>query len=244
VTERIRAISLYGVLGARFGGKFKLAVNSPREAASALSMMIPCFAAFMRDAKSRGMEFAVFLGKQNLRRDQIDDPPGSDDIRIAPLLVDSKRGEVLQTIVGAVLTIVGAWMNVVAPESGAGFVNLGLSMAIGGVVQMLSPQPKGLGAKDSPENAPSFRMNGTVNTQAQGNPCPYAFGGHDTKGMFVGDRDQRRYSRRGSTIRLGALPDGGLRRVRYCLSSTAATLSKSTTSSRESRRLRAARILR
>jgi predicted phage tail protein len=186
MTERVRTVRLYGVLGARFGREFKLAVNSPREAAHALSMMIPGFREFMRDAKSKGMEFAVFLGKQNLRRDQIDDPPGSDDIRIAPVLVGSKRGGVLQTIVGAVLIIVGVWMNVVAPGSGAGFVNLGLSMVIGGVVQMLSPQPKGLGAKDSPENAPSYSMNGTVNTQAQGNPVPYAFGGHDTKGMFVG----------------------------------------------------------
>ena len=29
-------------------------------------------------------------------------------------------------------------------------------------------------------------MNGAVNTQAQGNPVPLAYGGHDTKGMFTG----------------------------------------------------------
>ena len=29
-------------------------------------------------------------------------------------------------------------------------------------------------------------MNGTVHTQAQGNPVPVAYGGHDTKGMFIG----------------------------------------------------------
>lgn len=186
MTERVRTVRLYGVLGARFGREFKLAVNSPREAAHALSMMIPGFREFMRDAKSKGMEFAVFLGKQNLRREQIDDPPGSDDIRIAPVLVGSKRGGVLQTIVGAVLIVVGVVLNAYTGFSGTPFINLGISMVVGGVVQMLSPQPKGLGAKDSAENAPSYSMNGTVNTQAQGNPAPYAFGGHDTKGMFVG----------------------------------------------------------
>ncbi|WP_282259383.1 tail assembly protein [Stenotrophomonas sp. PS02301] len=180
MTDRVRTVRLYGVLGARFGREFKLAVNSPREAAHALSMMIPGFREFMRDAKSKGMEFAVFLGKQNLRHDQIDDPPGRDDIRIAPVLVGSKRGGILQTIIGAVLIVVGAYFGF-QPA-----INLGVSMVIGGVVQMLSPQPKGLGAKDSAENAPSYSMNGTVNTQAQGNPVPYAFGGHDTKGMFVG----------------------------------------------------------
>jgi len=29
-------------------------------------------------------------------------------------------------------------------------------------------------------------LSGVVNCQAQGNPVPYAFGGHDTKGMLVG----------------------------------------------------------
>ncbi|MEL6098134.1 tail assembly protein, partial [Stenotrophomonas maltophilia] len=62
----------------------------------------------------------------------------------------------------------------------------GWSLAIGGVVQMLSPQPRGLGAKESAENAPNYSMNGPVNVQAQGNPVPVAYGGHDTKGMVVG----------------------------------------------------------
>lgn len=190
MTERVRTVRLYGVLGARFGREFKLAVNSPREAAHALSMMIPGFREFMRDAKSKGMEFAVFIGKQNLRQDQINDPPGRDDIRIAPVLVGSKRGGILQTIVGAVLVVAGTLITGLsygwaAPVGGA-MVNLGWGMVVGGVVQMLSPQPKGLGAKDSAENAPSYSMNGTVNTQAPGSPVPYAFGGHDTKGMFVG----------------------------------------------------------
>jgi predicted phage tail protein len=186
MTERVRTVRLYGVLGARFGREFKLAVNSPREAAHALSMMIPGFREFMRDAKSKGMEFAVFLGKQNLRRDQIDDPPGSDDIRIAPVLVGSKRGGVLQTIIGVVLIVVGTYTSIFSGGATSSLVAMGWSMVIGGVVQMLTPQPKGLSAKDSPENAPSYSMNGTVNTQAQGNPAPLAYGGHDTKGMFVG----------------------------------------------------------
>ncbi|WP_422507113.1 tail assembly protein [Stenotrophomonas sp. GZD-301] len=186
MTERVRTVRLYGVLGARFGREFRLAVNSPREAAFALSMMVPGFREFMRDAKAKGMEFAVFIGRQNLRSDQVDDPPGKDDIRIAPVLVGSKRGGVLQTIVGAVLVVVGVVLNAYTGVSGTPFINLGISMMAGGVVQMLSSPPKGLGAKESPENTPSYSMDGTVNTQAQGGPVPVAYGGHDTKGMFVG----------------------------------------------------------
>lgn len=36
---------------------------------------------------------------------------------------------------------------------------------------MLSPQPKGMGAKDSAESTPNCSMNDDVNTQAQGNHC-------------------------------------------------------------------------
>ncbi|MBH1392487.1 tail assembly protein [Stenotrophomonas maltophilia] len=187
MTDRLRTIRLYGKLGARFGRRFRLAVNSPAEAVHALCTMLPGFQQYLMGAKAKGMEFAVFNGRQNLSRDQLHDPPGQDDIRIAPVLVGSKRGGVLQTIAGVVLIVVGA----VASAWGYGAIGqpmmkLGVSMVIGGITQMLSPQPKGLGAKDTPENAPSYSMNGTVNTQAQGNPVPVAYGGHDTKGMFIG----------------------------------------------------------
>jgi len=185
MTERVRTVILSGPLGREFGREFRLAVNSPAEAVRALCIMVPGFQKFLRAAKSKGLEFAVFIGRRNIAKEQLNDPPGEDVIRIAPVLVGAKRGGVLQTIIGAVLIVVGIYGNL-AGGWGQPFINLGVSMMIGGVVQMLSPQPKGLGAKDSPENAPSYSMNGTVNTQAQGNPVPAAYGGHDTKGMLVG----------------------------------------------------------
>ncbi|WP_025875703.1 tail assembly protein [Stenotrophomonas indicatrix] len=183
MTDRLRTIRLYGKLGARFGRKFRLAVNSPAEAVHALCVMLPGFQQYLMGAKAKGMEFAVFNGRQNLSRDQLYDPPGQDDIRIAPVMVGSKRGGVLQTIIGIVLIVVGSYTSW---AGGAALVSTGVSMVVGGITQMLSPQPKGLGAKDTPENAPSYSMNGTVNTQAQGNPVPVAYGGHDKKGMFIG----------------------------------------------------------
>ncbi|MEC4341218.1 tail assembly protein [Stenotrophomonas pavanii] len=180
MTDRLRTIRLYGKLGARFGRRFRLAVNSPAEAVHALCTMLPGFQQYLMGAKTKGMEFAVFVGRQNLTKEQLHDPPGADDIRIAPVLVGSKRGGVLQTILGIVLIVVGVWTQNYQLAYQGGF------MVLGGVTQMLSPQPKGLGAKDTPDNAPSYSMNGTVNTQAQGNPVPVAYGGHDSKGMFIG----------------------------------------------------------
>lgn len=180
MTDRLRTIRLYGKLGARFGRRFRLAVNSPAEAVHALCTMLPGFQQYLMGAKAKGMEFAVFAGRQNLTKEQLHDPPGADDIRIAPVLVGSKRGGVLQTILGIVLIVVGVWTQNYQLVYQGGF------MVLGGVSQMLAPQPKGMGAKDTPENAPSYSMNGTVNTQAQGNPVPVAYGGHDSKGMFIG----------------------------------------------------------
>ncbi|WP_223482383.1 tail assembly protein [Stenotrophomonas sp. OVS01A] len=182
MSERLRTIRLYGQLGSRFGRSFRLAVNSPAEAVRALCAILPGFQQYLARAKENGMAFAVFVGRQNLTKDQLQDPPGNEDIRIAPVLLGSKRGGALQTIIGVVLIIISYVFPVTAPY----LLEPGIAMVIGGVVQMLGPQPKGLGSQDSPENRPNYSMNGTVNTQAQGNPVPVAYGGHDTKGMLTG----------------------------------------------------------
>lgn len=180
MSERLRTIRLYGQLGSRFGRSFRLAVNSPAEAVRALCAILPGFQQYLARAKENGMAFAVFVGKQNLTKEQLQDPPGNEDIRIAPVLLGSKRGGVLNIILGVVLIVVGVYTRNV------NLIVQGGAMVVGGVVQMLGPQPKGLGAQDSVENRPNYSMNGTVNTQAQGNPVPVAYGGHDQKGMLVG----------------------------------------------------------
>ncbi|WP_303638825.1 tail assembly protein [Stenotrophomonas tuberculopleuritidis] len=180
MTERLRTIRLYGQLGSRFGRSFRLAVNSPAEAVHALCAILPGFQQYLTRAKENGMAFAVFVGKQNLTKDQLQDPPGQQDIRIAPVLLGSKRGGILNIILGVVLIVVGVWTQ------NYNLVIQGAVMVVGGVVQMLGPQPKGLGSQDSAENRPNYSMNGTVNTQAQGNPVPVAYGGHDQKGMLIG----------------------------------------------------------
>ena len=102
---------------------------------------------------------------------------GADDIRIAPVLVVSKCGGVLQTIVGVALIVVEGIAG--GPGAAAGVAEFwgavgaaGWSLAIGGVAQMLSGRPHNLGTKESPENTPSYSMNGPVNGRPRANPCP------------------------------------------------------------------------
>ncbi len=174
--QRIRTVRLYGKLGTRFGRRFELAVASPAEAIQALCVLLKGFRRELLESKDKGIAYAVFAGKRNLAKEELELPPGRDEIRIAPILVGSKRGGILQTIIGAVLVVVGAVVSYFGGGLGAPLMKFGAVMMLGGVIQMLSPQPSGLSARDSPENGASYNFNGPVNTSAQGNPVPLLYG--------------------------------------------------------------------
>jgi predicted phage tail protein len=177
MNEKIRTIRLYGVAGTRFGRTHNLAVSSPTEAMRALSVLVPGFKTFMLKAKDNGLKFAVFAGRRNLAEDQLAQPVGDDEIRIAPVLIGSKSAGLFQTILGAVIIAI-AYFNpggfLTGPAVTAAY-GLGASMALGGVVQMLSPQTSGL-ASTSGDNGTSYYFNGAVNSAAQGDCVPIVYG--------------------------------------------------------------------
>lgn len=170
MTDQVRTIRLYGQLGAKFGRVHRLAVINTAEAIRALSVTVKGFEAYLMQSHSKGIEFACFIGKENIDKEQLIHPCGASDIRIAPVIKGSKRGGLLQTIVGVVMIVVGVvfqqpWL-----------VNMGIAVTMGGVAQMLSPTQKGLGTQDGPDNGASYNFNGPVNVTAQGNPVPLFYG--------------------------------------------------------------------
>ncbi|WP_153135183.1 tail assembly protein [Paraburkholderia agricolaris] len=172
MSETLRTVRLYGVAGNRFGRTHRLAVSSTREAIRALCVVVPGFEKFLMNAKDNGLTFAVFMGRKNLDEKGLEYPVGADEIRIAPVLVGSKSAGLFQTILGAALVVVG----VVTSEFGGGaLIGLGASLALGGVMQMLSPQTAGL-AGTGPDNGTSYYFNGPVNSSAQGEPVPLVYG--------------------------------------------------------------------
>lgn len=88
-------------------------------------------------------------------------PVGSEDIRIAPITLGSKSGGVFNIILGVILVAA----DVLVFHTGY-IATVGYGMIVGGVVQLLTPMPKGLSARDKPENTPSYTFNGPLNTQA------------------------------------------------------------------------------
>ncbi|HEM6851928.1 TPA: tail assembly protein [Providencia stuartii] len=178
----LKTIRLYGVLGAKFGREHKLDIDSPREAIKALSVLYEGFEQFLANAHLKGLEFAVFKGKRNISEDELH-LGTSEDIRIAPVIKGSKRGGFFQTILGVAMIGAAAFLSgglsvafTAAGTWGGALAMGGAAMALGGVMQMLSPQPRGLSMRQDADNKPSYAFGGAVNTTAQGNPVPLFYG--------------------------------------------------------------------
>ena len=184
----LKTVRLYGKLGTRFGRIHRLAVASAAEAVRALCAIRPGFERELMSSRDRGIHYAVFLGKRNIAEEEMLHPAGRDDIRIAPVLQGSGRGGLFQTILGAAMMVFAMWAaggftslaglsSTLASEGWVGVTAMmGMSMMIGGVMQLLSPQIKELSAKDSAGNGASYHFNGVVNTTAQSNPVPLGYG--------------------------------------------------------------------
>lgn len=181
----IRTIRLSGVLGRKFGRIHRLAVDTPAEAIRALCTTKPGFRA---ELETPGNCYRVLVGKEPVtdaeRELHMQHSPAAD-YTFAPTVQGSKNA-LGQILVGVALiglsfipgvnvlaggAAIGGWGAAIA---GMAF-NVGVALVIGGVAQMLTPMPKS-GNSDRPENKPNTQFNGAVNTQAQGNPVPLAYG--------------------------------------------------------------------
>ncbi|MCK1782864.1 putative phage tail protein [Pseudomonas marginalis] len=177
--QPLTTILLFGQLR-QFGRSFKLSVRTTAEAIKALCVQVPGFERFLSNAKSRGIEFAVFRGKKNIGEGELAFG-GEGDIRIAPVITGSKRAGILQTIVGVVLLAISYVFPVTAPY----LAPAGIGLVAGGVIQMLSPQAGGLKTSAAPENTPGYAFGSAKNTTASGNPVPLCIGERRWGGAII-----------------------------------------------------------
>ncbi|MBF8781016.1 tail assembly protein [Pseudomonas fulva] len=179
-----RTIKLYGVLRKHFGREYVLDVHTPRDAILALCVMVPGFEKFLTTGEERGLVFTVFSGARNLSGDELDlQGDDSGDIRIAPIIQGSKQAGFFQTVLGVGLIVAGFMTGGLSTGVGIALLAGGASLALGGVVQMLSPTAQ-TGSLDRNEdgNNPSYGFGGAVTTIAQGNPYPVLYGEREIGG--------------------------------------------------------------
>lgn len=114
---------------------------------------------------------------------------GARELRIVPVIAGSKRAGLAQTVVGVVLIAASAFVTFASGGTATPFTSAmaaaGYGLAIGGVIQMLSPQASGLKQSASPENAPSYAFGSAKNTIASGNPVPICIGVRRWGGMII-----------------------------------------------------------
>ncbi|MBH1918238.1 MULTISPECIES: tail assembly protein [Serratia] len=191
-----RTIRLGGQLGKRFGKTHRLVVEDTCEALRALCVTVEGFEKYMMGAHRQGIHFAFFNGDQNIGVEEFATSKGDAVIRIMPIIAGSKNGGMFQIVLG-VAALIGAfytgggtlalWKASMATSLTVSTLSMmGASMVMGGVIQMLTPQPSfGMPVSQSVENKPSYAFGSPVNTTAQGYPVPILYGEREIGGAVI-----------------------------------------------------------
>lgn len=182
----LKTIKLYGILAKRFGKEFRLDVENTREAMRALCVQVPGFEHFMLHAHEQGLEFAVFQDKQNISETELDMSTSAKVIKVVPKVKGA--GGAVQTILGAVLVVVGIVVTGMSFGSagavGAALIGAGVGMMVGGIAQMLMPKVENQD-QNQDGNKANKGFGGAVTTIAQGNPVPVLYGQREVGGFIA-----------------------------------------------------------
>lgn len=178
----MKTVILNGQLGKLFGRRHRFDVATAGEAVRALCANFPGFERHMMETPNVGYRVKLHDAPlQDIK--ELHHPVGGRTITITPVVSGAGRG-LGQILLGAAL-IAAAVFNPLAFYGGSalltGFAgqiafSMGVSLALGGVAQLLAPSPKSNAPAERPENMPSYIFNGPVNTTAQGQPVPIGYG--------------------------------------------------------------------
>ncbi|BEO29110.1 tail assembly protein [Serratia marcescens] len=184
----LRTVRFHGPMVDEFGPKFEYRAHNVPKAIDAMKNLIPGFERYMLEAHKRGLTFAIFVGNRNVGYDDMELTKGTEDIHLVPMIIGSKRAGLFQTVLGVALVALSMWNPAFLGMSAAvaqGVGAVGASMALGGIVQMLSPQAGGLRMRQDQDNKPSYAFGGPVNTTAQGNPVGVLYGTREIGGAII-----------------------------------------------------------
>lgn len=106
-------------------------------------------------------------------------PPGAV-IHIVPRMAGAKSGGVFQIVLGAVAIAAAFWTGGASLAAwgafSTGLFTAGVSMMLGGVAQLLAPQPKAPSMHSADNGKQNTYFSSLENMVAQGNPVPVPYG--------------------------------------------------------------------
>jgi len=190
----LKMMRLKGVMARKFGAVHRYHVADLRELIRAMCSQVPGFKKYVSNAHLNGVRFAFFSGKENIGLQEFDMSSASTEFCMEPIIEGSKRGGMLQIVIGAVALVAAYFtagasftvLGVTASTVTTALTGLGISMALGGVIQMLTPQPNyNIGASSSTDNKPNYAFGSPVNTVAMGYPVPVLYGQREIGGAII-----------------------------------------------------------
>lgn len=190
----LKTMRLKGLMAKKFGAVHQYHVADLRELLRAMCSQVPGFRKYVSNAHLQGIRFAFFSGTTNIGLQEFDMSSAATNFEMEPIIEGSKRGGVLQLVIGAVALVAAYFtagasftlLGVTASTVTTALTGLGISMALGGVIQMLTPQPKyNIGASSSTDNKPNYAFGAPVNTVAMGYPVPVLYGQREIGGAII-----------------------------------------------------------
>ncbi len=186
-------VHFYGTLAQKFGDKLELAVRSVAEVVRLMEANFPGFCKLIK----HGQYYVMRGGKkwdegESLGEEQIGVGLSGQDVHIVPTVygAGSQKGGIFQIVLGVVL--IGAAFvlsgGLAAPGIMAGFsamggtiwgtvAAVGAAMAVGGIVQLISPQAKTeVSTPLDKDNRSSTLFGGPINAGNQGVCMPVVYG--------------------------------------------------------------------
>jgi predicted phage tail protein len=194
----LKKMTLSGGLAKKFGKVHRFHVADMREMLRAMCASVPGFKKYVSNAHLNGVRFAFYSGGKNIGLEEFDMSTGATEYRMSQVIEGSKQAGVLQIVIGAIALVAafftagaslaawGAAMTAGAIGATTILTGIGISMMLGGVVSMLTPQPSyNIGSASSTDNQPNYAFGAPVNTVAMGYPVPVLYGRREIGGAII-----------------------------------------------------------
>lgn len=194
----LKKMTLSGGLAKKFGKVHQFHVSDMREMLRAMCASVPGFKKYVSNAHLNGVRFAFYSGGKNIGLEEFDMSTGATEYRMSQVIEGSKQAGVLQIVIGAIALVAafftagaslaawGAAMTAGAIGATTILTGIGISMMLGGVVSMLTPQPSyNIGSASSTDNQPNYAFGAPVNTVAMGYPVPVLYGQREIGGAII-----------------------------------------------------------